>query len=455
MHTHRKAGKRAAHTAGRYTASLFSSVGVIVALVAVCITLLGCGQAQPSTTKKGSSGSSGEPATLQSSALRLNSGGLAPNITFEVRDLSADETQDVERAVRAYEPTSDESLLVNNAQEFYYYNQLDAETRKMYDALLLAASDPESSSNYVRLTTTTDPSSEEFLRQYYTAYFAMTYDHPELFWLYQGIEDEVDPMAAFTSSKEGRYDVFFALAHPYENYKEEMTAFNKATDELLSQVDLSASDAEIAQQIHDLLIDTVTYDDKVAAAGVNDLAHTAYGVLVQNGNGEANHAVCDGYSLAYEYLLQQAGITAIVMPGKGGATASDAGGHAWNLIELDGEWYEVDSTWDDAGSLDSQIAEALKSDPDDLALTYYQEALADTSYRETVEHALYNVTTDKISSFEPDQSSMYVTHDGRYELSLVGSSVHIRADKTDDMGIDAYVSVLAPEATGTKYQFAS
>jgi hypothetical protein len=106
-------------------------------------------------------------------------------------------------------------------------------------------------------------------------------------------------MAAFTSSKEGRYDVFFELRIPMGNYKEEMTAFNKATDELLSQL-ISLIGCRNCQQI---MISHRYGDlyDKVAAAGSKTLPHPPM-VLVQTAR-RANHAVCDGYSLAYEFCF--------------------------------------------------------------------------------------------------------------------------------------------------------
>lgn len=28
----------------------------------------------------------------------------------------------------------------------------------------------------------------------------------------------------------------------------------------------------------------------------------------------------------------------------------NGGGHAWNLVQLDGEWYQMDVTWNDGGN---------------------------------------------------------------------------------------------------------
>lgn len=64
-----------------------------------------------------------------------------------------------------------------------------------------------------------------------------------------------------------------------------------------------------------------------------DLAHTAYGCLVADSSGNPNYAVCDGYTLAMEYLLQQCGIEAAFIGGMAGFSQADAGGHAWNIVK--------------------------------------------------------------------------------------------------------------------------
>ena len=62
--------------------------------------------------------------------------------------------------------------------------------------------------------------------------------------------------------------------------------------------------------------------------------YTAYGALV------SRDAVCMGYALAYDYLLEQVGIDNYFCE-------SDALNHAWNIVKVNGKWYHVDVTHDD------------------------------------------------------------------------------------------------------------
>lgn len=67
----------------------------------------------------------------------------------------------------------------------------------------------------------------------------------------------------------------------------------------------------------------------------SETAATAYGALVEGA------AKCDGVSLAFQWILEELGLPCLTIMGR------DAGldyGHAWNLVELDGAWYNVDLT---------------------------------------------------------------------------------------------------------------
>lgn len=68
-------------------------------------------------------------------------------------------------------------------------------------------------------------------------------------------------------------------------------------------------------------------------------AHNAYGALVDG------KAVCDGYTKAFQYLLQRVGIQSFMVTGIGNGVK-----HAWNIVRIDGKYYNVDLTWDDQKS---------------------------------------------------------------------------------------------------------
>ncbi len=67
----------------------------------------------------------------------------------------------------------------------------------------------------------------------------------------------------------------------------------------------------------------------------DNLSYSAYGVIINK------KAVCQGYSFAYEAILSRLGFDDVLF------VVSDSLNHVWNLVKLDGKWYNIDVTWDD------------------------------------------------------------------------------------------------------------
>lgn len=67
----------------------------------------------------------------------------------------------------------------------------------------------------------------------------------------------------------------------------------------------------------------------------DNLSYSAYGVIINK------KAVCQGYSFAYEAILSRLGFDDVLF------VVSNSLNHVWNLVKLDGKWYNIDVTWDD------------------------------------------------------------------------------------------------------------
>ena len=342
--------------------------------------------------------------------------------------MSSSETEELGEVMASYVP-AERQVLVNEAPEFYYYEQLDPLAKQICDVMLGIANDPVME-NIGLLMTDIDPRTDRFSQAFCDAFFALGFDHPELYWLYYGAQDYYFNYASDVVVKNGIYVVYFQLNRPYEDFRTDTALFNRAAAKFLKDIDTDASEYEIARQIHDKLIGMVAYNHEVEQAqdGKN-LAHTAFGALVEDSDGSPNLPVCDGYSLAYEYLLQQCGIEAVYIGGYGGSSRSNAGGHAWNMVKLDGEWYEVDSTWDDNYGDYAEMSDP-ESDPYyDLVL----EALSDEDFREKIEHYLFLVSTETMTEYIPNEEDFVYYYRDRSSLGgFRGRCVHFRDTNEND-----------------------
>ena len=54
--------------------------------------------------------------------------------------------------------------------------------------------------------------------------------------------------------------------------------------------------------------------------------------------------MCDGYSKAFKLLMDKLGIRCGIVSGE---TIRSSGGHSWNYVLIDGDYYWIDVTWDD------------------------------------------------------------------------------------------------------------
>jgi transglutaminase-like putative cysteine protease len=101
------------------------------------------------------------------------------------------------------------------------------------------------------------------------------------------------------------------------------------------------SDYEKVKEINGYLCDNVYYPEKPYIS--HDF--TPYGALL------SGRAVCEGYSRAAKILCELAGLECYYVVGTCDSSAVNEG-HAWNLVNIDGEWYHLDVTWNDGSGTD-------------------------------------------------------------------------------------------------------
>ncbi|MDA3847313.1 MAG: S-layer homology domain-containing protein [Vallitaleaceae bacterium] len=129
----------------------------------------------------------------------------------------------------------------------------------------------------------------------------------------------------------------------YLSITEVMAARAKA-DTIIAQIITSGmTEYERELAIHDYLVDNVVYVTNIAAG--NNNPYTMYGAFIDG------LAVCQGYAVAFDYLCELAGIDARIITGIADQNGSLIN-HAWNMVKINGLYYQIDVTWDDPVTAD-------------------------------------------------------------------------------------------------------
>lgn len=162
------------------------------------------------------------------------------------------------------------------------------------------------------------------------AIVALRYDRPDYLWigyLYYGYWVSQAPGAAARVT-----DVVFDFYLEYEGREKAMwEEMMKNAETIAGEAAKETDTYRKVLSVHDQLAAGNAYGD------TNDLtAHSPYSALV---TGDRHQPVCDGYSKAFKIVLDLLEIPC--------ATASSAT-HMWNNVRMDdGDWYNIDLTWDD------------------------------------------------------------------------------------------------------------
>lgn len=351
---------------------------------------------------------------------------------------SEDQVLEIPASAPADETGEDEDY---DLSDCLYYSTMIDEERVIYTALydlVMHKDEP----GYVREVTMEEYEFAKIKDNFKFIYMAMLEDHPEFFYLQS---DSVRYPEVEEYSNNFTTHIKLSLTPGRDNENEMIAKFERAADDFMKDIDLNASEAEIELQIHDKLIDYVSYDrDILSKMIVEDLAHTAYGALVEDSRGLRRKAVCDGYAYAFQYLLSKAGIQSAVIVGKadfGGEDPLDEVYHAWNIVKLDGQWYETDCCWDDF--------ELQKSIRDVYVLKEIEKN--EEKYYLTTHH-WYNRTTSQMKNLAASERTRFFIA-GYESFNIIEDSTHIRGMNPQSEGYELYeyLNTHLPEAFGTEY----
>ncbi|MDO4301918.1 MAG: transglutaminase domain-containing protein [Clostridia bacterium] len=117
---------------------------------------------------------------------------------------------------------------------------------------------------------------------------------------------------------------------------------DKIVNDIVAVANTFQTDYDKAKAVYDFLIDNYNYDWSLTKTTEYELFKTGEGV-------------CSAYSLAFKDIMQELNIPCEIVVSKEMA-------HQWNVIMIDGEWYNVDVAWGDMYGDNYKLSCFAKSD---------------------------------------------------------------------------------------------
>lgn len=164
--------------------------------------------------------------------------------------------------------------------------------------------------------------------------------------------------------------------------KEMQDAIKAAGEEILLLINDDMTDFEKVMTVHNYMILHYEYD----------YTYSNYDASIM----VTKTGVCQAYSYAFKYMMDLLEVPCVFVP-------AESMYHGWNMVNIDGSWYHIDLTWDDASDDQYGMVQnrfALLSDAQIQALNHYgydtNGLTADSDYYDNA--PWHNSTGEVVSS---------------------------------------------------------
>ena len=249
---------------------------------------------------------------------------IAPATTLPVTTTHSQPSSDSDYQTHTMIPYTQRYLYstLNEVQK-QWYQKIDAAVRNLENEVVLG--------------------SEIFEGDNYLIYYLYMVDNPEHFYmtnrigvssqsLLLGYSDGISASGACVDEETGNSQYLDITPELVASIRSKQRNLNNKIEQIVGSIPSDLPDVEKEWQLYKRVILSGSYNVQAQWDGYAEDNWTAYGILM-NGKG-----VCESYSEAFQILCYSVGIN---------CTGVVGGGHKWNAVCLDGEWYMCDPTWDD------------------------------------------------------------------------------------------------------------
>lgn len=239
----------------------------------------------------------------------------------------------------------------NGKIDNYYYKQLSQPAKKIYsqiienkEFILTGTAEIKFETNEFDDILKKENGMDILSTEYQNAIDALRYDHIELFYI--DFSKTILKAITYTKGNEKEYEVSITKKDDVKNYFLDSIDCEEKCESMISELknktneikcNVSGSNYQKIQYIHNYLVDTITYDKTYNKENTRNI----YGALIQQ------EVVCEGYAKSFKYLLDQLNIPCIIVSGKAMNSEGTLENHMWNYVLINNIWYSVDCTWDD------------------------------------------------------------------------------------------------------------
>lgn len=315
------------------------------------------------------------------------------------------ETPDIEEEVKV--ETKHSAIQLNN---YYQYSSLSSSEKEVYNTLVNAI---KNTTNVVNVQDKNISYNKGLsLLQKVLA------DNPQYFWVSKSTSILYNPQNNIVSSyilyyTDGKttdtVDSNFNLTSTAnrETINNQIIQLNSKIEEITNTIPVDATDIEKERLIHDYIVNTVTYDTSVASRVFeygDTLPHAfdIYGAAIEG------KAVCEGYAKLFQYLCYCTGINSTQILG-----TSEGSNHMWNAVKLDGEWYQIDVTWDDTNSATVPFYGFFNLTSDQMSIDHKPDSTnINVPNCRGTKYSVYNIIALNVTNLENDADNVNVVIDG-------------------------------------------